>query len=567
MLKLLFCLACALSMLACTPNKVTQTEFGEEIGYEQRLEDLRTRLEQMRKINDPKEFMPLYKEIEPFLENNADTSRTATSFRSSVIQKLLDIGVYGQAIKQSYRALEANGLLETDDSILTNLMIYGKLLYAYDKTNSVDTLLYICEVAIDDAKKHTNKFWLSSALNNAGQYFYQYGRKQAAYSYLRRADSILNVLGKGGDRDAFRFQGNVQNTIATIYADEGKYEKALDIYSFNFFQRYTKGAKPVENQRLIDNGISLAKMQTTLGRFGQAEETLAITRILMETLTYTDKILSEIDFTQVKKSYYEGIGDFQNGYYESKKIMNLKDSLAQSEGRLKTQTMNLLANFSSGQMEDALEQERKSRQAYEQRVRLQMWVLGFVVIAAVALVFGLVRFQKQRLKLLRTDKLLTDEKLKREEQQKKLLSLRLENKKKDLTDMALSLHQKQQWAKELDNQIKVVKSERGYKRSRELKKLQVEIRRNVYVDNKLKLIQQNMDVLSHTFFNKLKDEFPTLTKSENKLCSFIKLGLTNAQIAQLQNVAPSSVRISRYRLKKKLKLGRSQNLDAFIQEF
>lgn len=74
----------------------------------------------MEKTNDPAEFMPLYKEIAPLLENNVDTSGTATSFRSKVIQKLLDIGVYEQAIKQSYRALEANGVSDPVDSILTN---------------------------------------------------------------------------------------------------------------------------------------------------------------------------------------------------------------------------------------------------------------------------------------------------------------------------------------------------------------------------------------------------------------------------------------------------------------
>nr|WP_299381087.1 hypothetical protein [Allomuricauda sp.] len=571
-LLLLLCTGGVLIMLACTQQISKPQDTDKEMGYLEQLEDLRVRLKLMKNSNDPKKFMPLYKEIVPFLEQNVDSIGEATSFRSSVVQKLLDIGVYRQAIKQSYRALEANVRPNTKgDSILTNLLIYGKLLYAYDQTNEVDSLLHISQVAINDAKKHPKCFWLSSALNNAGQYFYQYGKEQTAYNYLREADSILEELSREGDIGAYRFQGNVQNNIADIYADQKEYQKAMELYAYNFHHRYAKflneEIRVLERQRFITNGTALADMQINLGYYKEAKETLQQTRIYMDTLVYVDPMITEIEYAEVKKKYYMATGDFQEGYWASERVNSLKDSLAAQENRLKTETMNLLANFSSGQMEMELAEERRSRQVFEERAKLQLWIICFVVVVSAGLVFGLVRFQKQRFRLLRTDKMLSDEKLKREEQQKQLLSLRLENKKKDLTDMALSLHQKQQWAKELDDQMKIVKSERGYKRSRELKKLQVEISRNVYVDNKLKLIQQNMDVLSHAFFAKLKGQFPDLTKSENKLCSFIKLGLTNVQIAQLQNVAPSSVRISRYRLKKKLKLSPEESLDVFIQEF
>ena len=79
--------------------------------------------------------------------------------------------------------------------------------------------------------------------------------------------------------------------------------------------------------------------------------------------------------------------------------------------------------------------------------------------------------------------------------------------------------------------------------------------------------------------------FPTRTKSCNKsriwqrscrktsrkpanelrLCAYFRIGMSIKQIAQILNVSPESIRIHRYRLKKKLMLGEEENIDDFIR--
>lgn len=80
-------------------------------------------------------------------------------------------------------------------------------------------------------------------------------------------------------------------------------------------------------------------------------------------------------------------------------------------------------------------------------------------------------------------------------------------------------------------------------------------------------ITRNFDRVYGDYLNRLTSEFPDLSKSEIKLACYIKMGLSTKEIAPLMNVAPKSAEMSRYRLRKKLRLERSDNLAEFLQNF
>jgi DNA-binding NarL/FixJ family response regulator len=70
-----------------------------------------------------------------------------------------------------------------------------------------------------------------------------------------------------------------------------------------------------------------------------------------------------------------------------------------------------------------------------------------------------------------------------------------------------------------------------------------------------------------SFQTNLVQNFPDLTQSEIKLCSLIKLGLDNKKIAALLFLTSDSIKVSRSRLRKKLKLETNQNLDTYLSQF
>ncbi len=68
------------------------------------------------------------------------------------------------------------------------------------------------------------------------------------------------------------------------------------------------------------------------------------------------------------------------------------------------------------------------------------------------------------------------------------------------------------------------------------------------------------------FFIRLKGKYPRLTMRDQRICAYIRLGLSTKEIAGLVNVTPESAEIGRIRLRKKMGLDRNVNLSSFLQE-
>ena len=72
----------------------------------------------------------------------------------------------------------------------------------------------------------------------------------------------------------------------------------------------------------------------------------------------------------------------------------------------------------------------------------------------------------------------------------------------------------------------------------------------------------------HENFNKnLISKFPNLTSNDIKLCAFLKLGMNTKEIASILYQSIDSVKVSRSRLRKKIGLDQSQNLQVFLSAF
>lgn len=67
------------------------------------------------------------------------------------------------------------------------------------------------------------------------------------------------------------------------------------------------------------------------------------------------------------------------------------------------------------------------------------------------------------------------------------------------------------------------------------------------------------------FFEILSEKYSALTKTEIRICTYIKIKMAIDQISDLLNVSHQSVLTSRYRIRKKFQLKREEDLDEFIR--
>jgi len=72
----------------------------------------------------------------------------------------------------------------------------------------------------------------------------------------------------------------------------------------------------------------------------------------------------------------------------------------------------------------------------------------------------------------------------------------------------------------------------------------------------------------HTdFYSKLSKQFPDLSPNEIRLCAFFKLNMTSKEIAALTYQSLNSIKVARYRLRKKLELDKDENLVSVLAQF
>jgi DNA-binding CsgD family transcriptional regulator len=77
-------------------------------------------------------------------------------------------------------------------------------------------------------------------------------------------------------------------------------------------------------------------------------------------------------------------------------------------------------------------------------------------------------------------------------------------------------------------------------------------------------ISQYIPEFNSEFFQRLTQDFPTLSVNERRLCAFLNLNLSTKEISEITRQSPHSINIARGRLRKKLGLTGSE---LSIQEF
>ncbi|SNR17474.1 tetratricopeptide repeat protein [Tenacibaculum jejuense] len=193
-------------------------------------------------------------------------------------------------------------------------------------------------------------------------------------------------------------------------------------------------------------------------------------------------------------------------------------------------------------------------------------ILNWIYYISSVLVLGIVLlyFNKQKSKHKLEKKRIEN----REEDMKLKLSETkdvLELKNKELTTLLLQALENEEFVKKINTNLVQIKTEIPKKYHSILEKLNFTIQNNSKC--KWKEFKATFEQVNQNFYSKLKESYPDLTPSELKLCSLLKLNLSTKDISNLMGISYDSVKMGRYRVRKKLKLSREVNLVGFISQF
>jgi len=79
--------------------------------------------------------------------------------------------------------------------------------------------------------------------------------------------------------------------------------------------------------------------------------------------------------------------------------------------------------------------------------------------------------------------------------------------------------------------------------------------------------KKQFSLIHKGYINKLRHKFPEITAAEERLFILLKIKLNNSEIAFMLGISVDSVKKTRQRLRKKLKINKNDNLENFIQHF
>jgi DNA-binding CsgD family transcriptional regulator len=100
---------------------------------------------------------------------------------------------------------------------------------------------------------------------------------------------------------------------------------------------------------------------------------------------------------------------------------------------------------------------------------------------------------------------------------------------------------------------------------RENRAIQKEIQNNLASDTNWESLKMHFEEVHPTLFAELQKLNPDLTKNDLRYCAYLKMGLSNKDIAQLLHLDTDSVRKQQYRIKQKLGLEKDISLNDFVK--
>lgn len=208
-----------------------------------------------------------------------------------------------------------------------------------------------------------------------------------------------------------------------------------------------------------------------------------------------------------------------------------------------------------------------------------LWPLIAVIVVLVFtfIIYYIIRQNKLKLKaqneLLEkqndfyfTQKALMEADLKAIRLENSSLANKLEFRRKELVNMALSIVEQKKFMDEVISQMNEIQKITDPKqKNQQIDSIVRNIKYKMNYPDKIENFNLEVEKLHRGFTQRLEEQFPQLSENDKRLAALLRLGFSSKEIATLLNISPKSAEINRYRLRKKLNLNQGDSLVRFIQ--
>ncbi|WP_139955873.1 tetratricopeptide repeat protein [Flavicella sediminum] len=454
-------------------------------------------------------------------------------------------GNYSKAYDGFWEALL---LSEAIKSEMYSARIYQGIgfLYSFFKRDEEALKYFKRSLHISKTLHHNNKIPISHILSDYFSILNHY-RVAENYEYAQKyLDSCLTIQSYmgAGSRNFY-----LETEAGYLLAEKKQFKSALNKLnaSKKFFEEKESPYLVIVNYNLGHTYKLMNDLKKSEERFleslkiSQTQQSHSNYKIMncdaLADLYYSDQQYKKaFQYLSLSKKYNEEI--FGSNNENNKELLNIKDNYRLTKER---------------QNKDARETLLKHLE-HEEKIGFLKQVLLLVSLVFI-LLFGYLFIRNLRLKHR------TEKKIIRERQQIEIQRQRdiLELKNKELTTSALQLIEKEEFLNNLNDKLSKQKDTIDV---RTIKRMVKTIQGNS--SGNWKEFEARFTSINQSFYKNLKERFPELGQTDQKICSLIKLKFSSKEMASLLGISVESVHTSRYRLRKKLGLERNDNLTEFI---
>lgn len=462
-------------------------------------------------------------------------------------------GIYSQALENLLLAEQLFEKLEYDSAIVANKNFLGKHFY---RTKGIQEAIQMHEEALLLAQKTGDRFGEAYSLSMLGGMYEKKGDYSRALNFQWNAKSLLKFM------DDHYLLSEIFENIGSIHEDLYNLDSA-----FFYFQ------KAYEVSFLLGSDIHLISKLNNLGdikrKKSQKEEAL---QYYNEALALSREMQEPYQESSALRDMARTFADFEEfglaySYLDSSRMVYQK--VFSNE----TATQQVLVDdlFMLKEKEQQIAGLEKENE-YNLKIRWYLILLFLLLIGLVLVVFSRQRLKsitekkmmdQQRELYEASQKLLEAELLKRQLEEEKL-SKELEANSKALTVETLHVIEKNKMLSDIQERLKSAIDDDEKIQKKKIKNLLKMIEYNFVQDTDWEDFKISFEKVHEDFFKKLHGFSQELSPADLRLASLMKMNLGSKDISSILGISQESLRISRYRLRKKLKLEKGESLLQFI---
>lgn len=409
-------------------------------------------------------------------------------------------------------------------------------------------------------------------------YYQNLDKKSAKKQYSQALQLFKEINNKVGLAETY-------GSIGHLYEKEQRYDSAF------YYQH-----KALGQYRMADNKGGIAKIYENLGsiyedlvRYDSSkyyfDQSLALYKVIGNQVSSIEVINNIGDVLRKQGNYSEGMAYSRkalkmalstgNEYQEASayrdiarafNLLNMNDSAFHYMELSRKHLLHIYSDQNNRQMSFlqimySVDKKNDEIAGLENNRKINTIItVAVVIVILLLIVLGLVIFSRQRLKL--SESMVIAEK---NAQLADAQRVQLELKSKELTSHTLQVIQHNQFLDAMRSRLNEMVNDDKRDHKKQMQQIIQQIDQNVNHDQQWKEFTAIFEQLHQSFFDNLKSHFDDLTVNDIRLIALLKMNMSSKDMAAILGISQDSLRVARYRLRKKLKIDNGDNLISFIQ--